>query len=272
MKFVNKIAIITFFVVLIGFTPVLNANAKILTGTIYSQLSDEPIIDGYLNDPEWDNAISQSFTMYAHLNQNDTMLIEVKSIYSDYNHITFGFTVHDTNFLGSEVFVIFFNLNDSTDLVQFSGSSPYLENGNDAKGIFLGSNATFDCFTQLDAFNAYWDSNVGGDNSNCIGKCHVESGSIVTIEIDMLLKTTDIPQACDIEIDIGDEIEVFFWYIDNAGYYSGAKTDDTDYDVGILNVGGSPPTSGLSVTPTALLPSILAVNFMAIFIAKKKKK
>jgi len=139
MKFVNKIAIIAFFVVLIGFTPVLNANAKILTGTIYSQLSDKPIVDGYLNDPEWSNAITESYTMYSHTNQSDTMALEVKSIYSDFNSISYGFTVYDDNFIGAEVFVIFIKVNESADLVQFNGLNPYLENGNDAKGIFLGS-------------------------------------------------------------------------------------------------------------------------------------
>jgi len=140
------------------------------------------------------------------------------------------------------------------------------------KESFLGLNTTYDCYTSGDTFNAWWDSNVGGDNLNCEGKCHVESGSLVTIEITMQLKTSDVTEAYDASIDVGDKLEVFFWYIDITGYYSGAKTDDTDYDYGILNVGGSPPTSGLSVTPTALLLSILAVNFIAIFIAKKKKK
>ncbi|MHA1502414.1 MAG: hypothetical protein ACTSSB_11240 [Candidatus Heimdallarchaeota archaeon] len=270
MKFKNTI-VITFLILVIGISPFINVNAKTLAGTLYSRPSEEPIIDGYLNDAAWSNGISQGFTLYNHANVTDIIQIEVMSIYSEFNHITFGISIYDDNFIGNELLVIFFSNNASIDLVQFHDPlTPYLEDGNDAKGMYIGTNSTFDCYTDYEVFDAYFDFNVGGDEA----KSHIESSELVTMELDMLFQSADVPLAYDVEIDVGDEIEIFFWYLDNAGYYSGYLYNTTDYEYGILNVGGLPPTSSSSInlTTTALILSVVSVNLLVILIAKKKKK
>lgn len=268
----TKTTVIVFFIIFIGIAPILNTNAKTLAGTIYSQLGDEPIIDGFLNETAWDTCIPQEFTLYSHTNISDTLQIEVVSILSEYNHIYFGISIYDDNFVGSELFVIFFKVNESTaDLVQFYNPlTPFLQNGNDAKGMYLGSNSTFDCFTQYSNFDAYFDQNVGGD-TNAEAKSHIESSELVTMEMDMLRSTSDVNGTFDADIDIGDEIEIFFWYLDNTGYYSGYLFNTTDYEYGILSVGGS-PSGGVGFTTTALILGVFSVNLIVVLIAKKKKK
>ncbi|MHA1125213.1 MAG: hypothetical protein ACTSO7_04390 [Candidatus Heimdallarchaeota archaeon] len=151
--------------------------------------------------------------------------------------------------------------------------TPYIRNDNDAKGIFLGSNSTIDCYTDFDDFNAYFDSNRGGDN-NCVAKCHVDLGEKVTVEYDILFQTADIPEAYDFDIDVGDTIEVIFWYLDNTGYYSGYLYNSTEFEYGIVDVGGLPPvtTPSIGLSTTAMILSVFSVNLFVLLIAKKKKK
>jgi len=270
MKVINKTTII-FILLLVGLSPVLNASAQTLTGTVYSRPSDKPTIDGYLNDPEWSNGITQEFEMHNHFNASDIIDLEVVSIYNEPNHLYFGFSFIDDNYVGSEIFVIFLKVNNSANLVQFNTPLiPYLTNGNDAKAMWI-SNGTEDCYTEFNDFNAYFDFNHGGDN-NFESTTHIDSNDLVTIELDMLFHTLDIPEAHDIEITVGDKIEIFFWYLDNTGYYSGYLFNSTEYEYGILDVGGLPPTNDLGFTTSALLLSIVSVNLMVIFIAKKMKK
>jgi hypothetical protein len=273
MKILKKLVIILFFILLVSSVPFINGNAKTLTGTLYSRPSSEPVIDGYLNDASWSSGIWQEFTIYKHGNVSDTMRIEVVSTYSEYDHLYFGFNLYDDNFMGTEILVMFLQKNETGDLVLFNDPlNPYLQNGNDAKGMYLGSNTSIDLFTQLNTFDAYFDDHisVGGDN-NMDAKSHVESSELITIEFETLFHTTDLPICSDIDVDVGDKVNLFFWYLDNTGYYSGYIFNTTNYEYGILDIGGTPPVD-VGFTMTTILISIISVNLIVILRAKKNKK
>lgn len=271
MRLLKKTAVIIFIILLLGVTPLINTTGKTLTGTLYARPSAKPVIDGFLNDTVWNNGIKQNYLLHPHSNSTETIELEVTAIYNDYNHLYIGFKLYDDNFVGMETFVMFFKVNNSGELVNFANPlSPYILNGNDAKAMFLGSNDPVDCFSQLSQFNAWFDTGIGGDN-NMDGVCHNDSsGEFISFEFDILLHTLDIPEACDIDIGVGDKIEIFFWYLDNTNYYSGYLYNTTNYEYSILNIGGLPPKVGL--TTTAIILGVITVNLMIIFIAKRKKK
>ena len=271
MKIKNTLLFSTI-ILLIGLTPMISVSAKSLQGTLYSRPSSAPVIDGIINEAVWDSGIKQEFKLHSHSNASDIIRLEAISIYTASNNLYIGLNLYDSAFAYSEVLVMFFKINNSGDFVQFlSPLNPYIQNGNDVKGIFLGTNATQDGFTEDSQFNGYFDSSYGGTN-DMDGKCHIESSDLITIEIEIPFNTSDIPSACDMDIDVGDKFEIFFWYIDNTGYYSGYLFNTTNYEYGILDIGGSPPTKGFDIAKTTLILSTIITNIIIIAKFKKKKK
>lgn len=252
MKLNAKLLTISILAILIGFIPLRSTTSATSLGTAISPFGLDPTIDGTLDTAEWINSSIYYYPMYKITDQLDTMDLYFRTTYSTTN-LTFGITIYDNNTVGSELIVVIFKVNTTGDLVVINGGNPYIENGNDAKVLYLDDTPA-DCYTMYSDFNAYFDSNNPGGSTDVYGEAVTTTDVKVDFEITMVLDSGDIPESRDIALEASDTIEIFFWYLDDSGYYSGYRDTDLDYDNYILELYVPPDPVTITLPPVTVTP------------------
>lgn len=289
MKSYVKFLTIFILTIIGGFIPLRNTTLAINLGTAISPLGLDPTVDAKLETAEWINSSIYYYLLYNIDNQLDTIDLQFRTSYSATN-LTLGITIYDDNPIASDVIVVFFKVNTSSDLLHINGGNPYFENGNDAKVLYVNNN-TFDSHTSGSFFNAYFDTDNVGGTDDMFGKAAITPGVKVDFEMTMPLNTGDIPESADIALEAGDSVEIFFWYYVKSVDYSGFRNTDLDYNSYILELQIPPEPEIITLPPetitqnntititvesgiilTASIIGTFTVMMFVVFISRKWKK
>ncbi|NHK32142.1 MAG: hypothetical protein FK730_12365 [Asgard group archaeon] len=248
-------------------------NAKTQVGTIYSKESSDPTIDGVLNAAEWSEGISQDITLYDLRNQSKELELSVMSLYSIDEILYLGITIFDdTTGLDELAIMIRVGASELISTVGTTYTDVVCNDEHDLKMMFLHNNGTDDM--TLNAVGVgIPDVNYGGNN-DLEGKSHYYTDSYITTELAMPFNSSDVASANDPIIHVNDKIELFFAYKNEttASVYSQVRINDNDYDVVILDIGGSPTPTANSLTIIATVVCLLSANVICIYTRKKLKK
>jgi hypothetical protein len=298
LKLDKKLLTILILTIIIGIIPLRNAIPATNLGTAISPFGLDPTIDAKFETAEWIDSSIYYYQLYKIDNQLDTMDLYFRTTYSATN-LTFSITVYDSNTAGSELIIVYFKVNTTGDLLNINGGDPYFENGNDAKAVWY-NNYSKDCHSEFSEFNAYFDTNNPGGTDDIFGKVGITNNVKMDFEITMLLDSGDIPESYDIALEARDTVEIFFWYYDNTGYYSGYRDTDLDYNYYILElfvppdpVTVTPPPETITITPppetitqnntitttveigiifsSIIVTAIIGITTITLFLRKRRK-
>ncbi|NHJ48895.1 MAG: hypothetical protein FK733_14010 [Asgard group archaeon] len=255
----NKIIGFAILFALFFVKPMIQTESAVLIGTINSNASADPTIDGALTPSEWSDGDQKVFTLYELNNTGDTIQIQIMSLYSTNEIIYFGITVPDTN-ATNDYLLIAFRTNGSSPLIL--GSTPEtmrFGNGNDMKIGFVHNNVTDDAYSLDYGPEIVFDTDDGGLN-NIDGKCHTNS-THVTFEWGIPFNSGDTIGR-DFNIWVGIQMNCFIYYFDdeNDKRYSQLRKSESDYDYCQIHLITETPTAGIQLIIISLSTTSIGIS------------
>ncbi len=234
--------------------------------------STPPVIDGHIGTTEWAPALTYNITLYNLDNQADTIIIVVKTLYTEENNLIFAVTVPDTDKgEGDDQLAIVLKTNTAEPLVRIYDEGWGYGKEQDIKYIYAHNNDSIDGVTK-DVAGLIWEDDVSvSGTEDSVGKVHPKI-NYDEYELEFPLDSGDTPGK-DPALALNDDIEIFFYYKDDNAVamiiYSQIRQADSDFDYNALRIGCT------ATTPVQIFPiivGIISMTFASILYSKKKKK
>lgn len=255
--------------------PVAIVKAPVKKDLIYTCYhSTPPIIDGHLGNAEWLPAITYNITLYNLVNQADTILIKVMTLYTEENNLIFGITIPDTDEgEADDQLAIVLKTNSGDPLVRKYDEGWGYGKDQDIKYIYSHNNHSVDGFTKdVAALNWDEDVSIATGTEDSVGKVHPET-TYDEYELEFPLDSGDIAGK-DPSLALNDDIEIFFLYKDDSAVtvttYSQIREADGDFDYHALRIACTPATTPVPIF--SIIVGIITMTFAGILSSKKRKK
>ncbi|MBD3191265.1 MAG: hypothetical protein GF308_11505 [Candidatus Heimdallarchaeota archaeon] len=212
--------------------------------------STAPKVDGHLNPGEWDDANDPvEITLYNITDQNDTLIVEMQSVYTDNETVYLGITVPDSNLDDDQLMILFRSNLDEEFIVPPPRANFTYTKDNDVKMFWAHNNYSEDGYT-MGMAREWRPDTIAGGTEDSEGKCHF-TGSAITFELCFPFRTSD-SNGHDISLEIGAEVEMFLYYYESSTLteYLQGREADGDFDFNTLKIGCEPTTSEPPTTTT----------------------
>ncbi len=232
-----------------------------------------PVIDGHLGTAEWSPAITYNITLYNLVNQADTIIIKVMTLYTEENNLIFGVTIPDTDEgEADDQLAIILKTNTAEPLVRKYDEGWGYGKDQDIKYLYSHNNHSVDGFTKdIAALNWDEDISIATASEDSLGKVHPEI-TYDEYELEFPLNSGDT-DGRDPALALNDDIEIFFFYKDDSAAatttYTQIREADGDFDYNVLRIACT------ATTPVQIFPiivGIISMTFASILYSKKKKK
>jgi len=206
-------------------------------GTIISNHSIDPVIDGKLGAEEWNASEPINVLLYGRENTSYTLEIEIRSVYNEQSgNLSIGVKVSQKRIGPLNYFTMYFHTNKSVPLLSMIDNDLTVGKNNYIKEIHLRSNASIDYYASGHELVKWNDR-----EKNCFGRA-LDAGDFLTAEICFPLNSGDY-EGGDVMLMKGQEIDFFIFYMntlysnESTAYYQYNKTS-MEYDVCTLKISG----------------------------------
>jgi hypothetical protein len=235
-------------------------------GTLYSIPSSTPIIDGYIDPTEWEDARPLTVELQGYYlgHEDEKKTIIMYSMYDDSETLYLAIKINEIEILMND-FAIIFQTNKSYQLVEsIIDYHVTISDGNDVKWFNL-NNASSDLVTNSDG--TIYDNTVGGSQDIDVN-CTYEIGNI-DWEVAIPFNSTDT-NGGDIAITTGDDINFLLQY-ESYTLYQQFNLAYPDWEYCTLHI-GSPQSNPFNWLPfTITLIGLFATSLVVIIKQNKKK-
>jgi len=270
MKSCNKIIFTTIFCLFLlsSISIGLTVFAAVEEATITAYESPAPIIDGKFNIGEWNLAYPASVKLYDFYNQSRELNIEIMALFSADLILYIGVIVPDVSASGDDNIAIAFKTNEAEPLIKGGGVDPFtFGNHHDIKSYFPQGSLSIDGYTSDVGMNCASDIPASGVND--LTAAHNETGTYVTFEFAFPMDSGDT-YGYDVQLAVGNEIEIFSWFVDDdtGKIYSQCRETDADYDYNVLYI--SAYTTPVSVPIVVIITGLISIS--ATFLINKRKR
>ncbi|HUT80277.1 MAG TPA: hypothetical protein VMZ29_03665 [Candidatus Bathyarchaeia archaeon] len=237
-------------------------------GTVFSCRSADPLIDGTIHQiPEWEKGKPINVKLYNLIDESDTLMVQIQSVYGEDNLIYFGIVIPHEALDPEDYFFIIFRQRDSTPFV----NPPYNKDGSfgkehDLKMMWLHNNHTTDGFTK-DIGYTWADDVSNGGIDNGFGKCY-DNRTHIQIEMKFPFNSGD-SLGYDFNLYVNATIEMFLWFHDEKKGidYTQIKETSNDFEYLLLDLSC---TGAIPLRLEFIFLGLISVSALSIIIKKRR--